>query len=67
MFVISVKKAEVSAYSIVSLAFSYQSGMRPVYRMLPNKKSLSRQGKAFFVCGADGARTRDLLRDRQAL
>ncbi len=31
-----------------------------------NKKSLSLITKGFF-CGADGARTRDLLRDRQAL
>lgn len=34
--------------------------------MLLIKKAFPDKGKA-FLCGADGARTRDLLRDRQAL
>ena len=61
MFVISVKKADLQYLLIQLFALHFF-----ILSDVANKKSLSRQGKAFFVCGADGARTRDLLRDRQA-
>ena len=42
---------------------TYGRGFKPVFQT--NKKNRRKDG--FFIGGSDGARTRDLLRDRQTL